>query len=342
MLPANSPLAIGLAVLSLAVVAWLLVRVVQAVAVSRQILDVPGERSSHSHPVPRGGGIAIVLVTLAVSTWVAVTGAPNSSVLPAYIGGSALIAAISWLDDVRSVPWPARMACHLLAALLVVGTWLLSEGPARAGLEWSLLGAAMVVWIVALTNIYNFMDGIDGLAAGQAIVAGLYWTILGTLSQTSGVAAIGLAVTAGALGFILHNWAPARIFMGDVGSAFLGYTFAVLPLLQFQGSEHWVVLLGGVLAVWPFVFDGTLTLIRRAWNRENVFRAHRSHLYQRLVRRGETHARVSTLYIGFALVSAACACWLVVGGAIWALAGLPLALGVALFLAVDRIERRRA
>jgi UDP-N-acetylmuramyl pentapeptide phosphotransferase/UDP-N-acetylglucosamine-1-phosphate transferase len=158
------------------------------------------------------------------------------------------------------------------------------------------------VWIVGLTNAYNFMDGIDGIAGGQAVVAGLGWTLLGWLDHQPLVAALGLLLAASSLGFLGHNWPPARIFMGDVGSAFLGFTLAVLPVVAAQHNPR--LAWAGVLLVWPFVFDAAFTFLRRLRKRENVFAAHRSHLYQRLVIAGYSHRFVTLLYIGLALAGA--------------------------------------
>ena len=142
------------------------------------------------------------------------------------------------------------------------------------------------------------MDGIDGIAGGQAVVAGLGWAALGWLSDQPLVGILGILLAASSLGFLGHNWPPARIFMGDVGSAFLGFTFAVLAVAAAQRDAR--LALAGVLLVWPFIFDACFTFLRRLRNGENVFAAHRSHLYQRLVIAGYSHRTVTLLYIGLA------------------------------------------
>jgi UDP-N-acetylmuramyl pentapeptide phosphotransferase/UDP-N-acetylglucosamine-1-phosphate transferase len=159
-----------------------------------------------------------------------------------------------------------------------------------------------VLWIVGLTNAYNFMDGIDGIAGGQALVAGLGWALLGTVAGAPIVGGLGTLVSCSSLGFLLHNWYPAGIFMGDVGSAFLGYTLAVLPLLfSFSAGESAGAPVVGLLLVWPFVFDTGFTFLRRLWRRENVFATHRSHLYQRITSPRSGHGRVALMYSGLAL-----------------------------------------
>jgi UDP-N-acetylmuramyl pentapeptide phosphotransferase/UDP-N-acetylglucosamine-1-phosphate transferase len=149
---------------------------------------------------------------------------------------------------------------------------------------------------VGLTNAYNFMDGIDGIAGGQAVVAGVGWAIVGLLMDLPFVFIFAGLLASTALGFLFHNWPPAKIFMGDVGSAFLGFSFACLAMAG--ASREPSLAIAGVLLVWPFVFDTLFTFFRRLKNRENVFAAHRSHLYQRLVIAGYSHRTVTLIYMG--------------------------------------------
>jgi UDP-N-acetylmuramyl pentapeptide phosphotransferase/UDP-N-acetylglucosamine-1-phosphate transferase len=142
------------------------------------------------------------------------------------------------------------------------------------------------------------MDGIDGIAAGQAFIAGIGWMLLGKILGQPAIVVLGMAIAASNLGFLFHNWPPAKIFMGDVGSAFLGFTFAFLTVWCSRTSPRLAEL--SILFVWPFVFDSAFTFFRRLGKRENVFAAHRSHLYQRLVQSGLTHGQVSGLYIALA------------------------------------------
>jgi UDP-N-acetylmuramyl pentapeptide phosphotransferase/UDP-N-acetylglucosamine-1-phosphate transferase len=145
------------------------------------------------------------------------------------------------------------------------------------------------------------MDGIDGIAGGVALAGGLGWMMLATNIHNTFVFWIALAAAAGSLGFLGHNWPPAKVFMGDVASTFLGYTFAVLPLLSAdQGGD---ALLLGTLLMWTFIMDAGVTFLRRLFRGENVFAAHRTHLYQRLVIGGYSHAAISSLYILLTLVA---------------------------------------
>lgn len=271
----------------------------------RQILDIPNKRSSHTGPVPRGGGLAIVFFSLVgfVAAWLINPTWPFWA-LSTYLFGAALIAVVSWLDDLRPLPNRIRFGAHSIGALLAIlgfGYWHTIEIPLAGQLYLGLFGLFVTfLWLVGLTNAYNFMDGIDGIAGGQAVVAGFAWALLGWQSSQLLVGILGLLAAATSLGFLGHNWPPARIFMGDVGSAFLGYTFAILPIIAAQNDPRSILI--GVLLVWPFVFDTTFTLFRRLLRGENVFAAHRSHLYQRLVIAGFSHLFVTLLYMGLALV----------------------------------------
>lgn len=274
--------------------------------VGRRLLDVPNERSSHRIPTPRGGGIGIVAAFL-LAAGVALEPRADSPLLPL----AALAVGLSGLglvDDARPLPTAPRLLAHVAAALAAIA-FVGFESPFGLPLFGNATGALAAVlwtlWIAGFVNAYNFMDGIDGLAATQAIIAGAGWAALGAFAGHDEPLLIGAALAAAALGFLWHNRPPARIFMGDVGSMFLGFALAVIPLLEASRTPQSSVL--GLLVVWPFVADTTFTLCRRVLNGENVTRPHRTHLYQRLVRTGSTHARVTALYAGLALLGVASA-----------------------------------
>jgi UDP-N-acetylmuramyl pentapeptide phosphotransferase/UDP-N-acetylglucosamine-1-phosphate transferase len=287
------------------VVSSILVGRVRRWAVARGVLDSPNPRSSHTVPIPRGGGWAIVVPTLALLlAWPLIDRAAPPRVPLGLAAGSALIALVSWRDDLRSVGTSTRLLAHTLAvfaAVAALGYWRVVRLPFGGEADLGLAGLLLTfIWIVGLTNAFNFMDGIDGLAGGQAALAGAAWGIIGGIVGQPLVAALGVMIAAASVGFLRLNWPPARIFMGDVGSTFLGYTCAVLPLLATapaaarpSGLPPWT----GLLLVWPFVFDSLFTFLRRLRSGENVFAAHRSHLYQRLITSGLSHRSVTTLYL---------------------------------------------
>jgi UDP-N-acetylmuramyl pentapeptide phosphotransferase/UDP-N-acetylglucosamine-1-phosphate transferase len=275
----------------------------------RQILDLPNERSSHTTPTPRGGGLILVAVTLSFG-WLLSAGTADPAWRPVYLhyaAGATLIAAVSWLDDLRSLTNSTRLLVQLLGAVVAIsglGYWHTIELPLLGSVTLGWWGALVTaLWIVSLTNAYNFMDGIDGMAGSQALVGGLAWALLGWTGGHPLVAGLGWLLACSSAGFLIHNWHPARIFLGDVGSAFMGYTLAVLPLMEgFFGQESARAPLAGLLVVWPFVFDASFTFMRRLWRRENVFTAHRSHLYQRMTSAHAGHIRVALLYAGLAMI----------------------------------------
>ncbi len=340
-----------------AVLSWLLVGQMIRLAPSFGLLDRPNARSSHTRLTPRGGGLGFVVALAVVATAIFSAGlaGPQAGAIVGWAGGLALvIAAVSFSDDLRSLSSVTRLALHLGSAGAAV--WALGAFPALAlpGVApldlplWA--GAALaLVWIVGLTNVYNFMDGIDGIAGVQGVVAGAAWALLGVEVGAPVVALAGVAVGGACAGFLAHNWSPARIFMGDVGSAFLGFCFAVLPLalLVQLGQAHprgslRSDFLGAVpvfagLVVWPFVADGAFTFLRRLRHGENVLKAHRSHLYQRLTISGWTHARVAQLYLWWAAGSALGALAYVWGGT--TLKGTVLAAAGLSLLTVHRVTK---
>ncbi len=218
--------------------------------------------------------------------------------------GGGIVALVGWLDDIHRLPYRIRLVVQAICSaitLIAIGSFHTLTVPFVSDIHLYSIGIPFaLLWIMGLTNVYNFMDGIDGIAGGQAVVAGLGWTIIGFMSGQSFIGLIGVLIAASSLGFLFHNWPPARIFMGDVGSAFIGFTLAVIPILAAQKDPRCMV--AGILMVWPFIIDTSFTLVRRLNNKENVFVAHRSHIYQRLVIAGYSHRFVTFIYLALALI----------------------------------------
>ena len=306
-------------------------------AARRHLLDYPTARSSHLQPTPLGGGLAIVLpVLLGWWGWALVAGFAGGGL--GWTAGALLVAAVGWADDLRPIPPLARLLVQALAAAIAAaaihpaGVWII----------------AVPVWIVALTNIFNFMDGLDGLAGLQGVVAGLGWALLGWIGQTPEVMAAGLIVAAACLGLLGENWTPARIFMGDVGSTFLGFSFAVLPLWNWSDpadvptpAGHLVL---GALVLWPFIFDASVTILRRVKGGEALLQSHRSHLYQRLAAAGWSHGRVARRYAMLSGVGIACAVLAQAAPEVgaWLAPGAMLLIGATLWTSARGAEARRA
>ena len=289
--------------LLLAALAYLLVYLIRRYAEHRRIIDHPNERSSHSTPTPRGGGLAIVALVTGTGLWSMKEADPGRVLV--YIVCGLVIAYLGWRDDVHSLSTRVRFAVQgLVAAVSIYGLGYAKAVtiPLFDELQLGVFGILITfLWIVGLTNAYNFMDGIDGIAGGVACAGGLGWIALAIQADNPFAFWIALAIAASSLGFLGHNWSPAKIFMGDVASTFLGYTFAVLPLLS--ATKGGDALMLGTLLMWTFIMDAGITFIRRAVKRENVFSAHRTHLYQRLVIGGYSHAKVSLLYVALTLLA---------------------------------------
>ena len=254
----------------------------------RAVLDHPNVRSSHASPTPRGAGLA-VLGAIAV-VWVAIAAVGTApTALPVILLAACALAVVSWRDDLRGLSVAARLPAHTLAviaglsvlpaeALVFQGVLPPLADRAATGLLW--------LWFV---NLYNFMDGIDGIVGVEtaAIALGVCVIAAGA-PQAVGMASLSAALGAAALGFLWWNWHPARIFLGDVGSIPLGYLAAWL-LIELAAAGHWPAAL--VLPLY-FLADATLTLARRLARGERVWHAHASHFYQRAARRLGNHARV--------------------------------------------------
>jgi len=269
-------------------------------------LDRPNERSSHEGIVPRGGGAALVLavvsgLAVASGTWQWGPG------VVAVLAGLALMSGVGLWDDRWGLsPWSRLLFQVIAAAAVVWAAGGLESAPLPPPLDVPLgLGPALAVfWIVTVINFYNFLDGIDGLAGVQGLITGAGLALAGWDPFS---AACGAAVAGACGGFLLHNWAPARIFMGDVGSGALGFLLASAPLLA-PGARSRSVLFMAV-SLWLFLADATWTLARRVARGERWHQAHREHLYQRLVAQGWSHARVTTLIGLGSLVLTLLALW---------------------------------
>lgn len=265
----------------------------------RDLLDRPNSRSSHFTPTPRGGGIVFsglflfgVLVTLFFFPE-----CDKSFILAMLIGGS-IIAATGWIDDVKGLAPKIRLSFQFLAfalALLIMGGFS-SLNLGFINLPLGMLGFPLAlvagVWLI---NLFNFMDGIDGLAAGEAILVSItagFILIRGGETQLSLILFM-LAALVG--GFLFWNWSPAKLFMGDVGSGFLGFVFAVLAIAGEKSESSPLLIWALLLSV--FIVDATLTLLKRIFQRKNPAQAHREHLYQQAVISGFGHNRVAIAFL---------------------------------------------
>jgi UDP-N-acetylmuramyl pentapeptide phosphotransferase/UDP-N-acetylglucosamine-1-phosphate transferase len=315
---------IALLLLLTAALSTVLTRAAKNLSVRFDVLDIPTERSSHSRPMPRCGGAAIVVAAL--TAWLL---GPRLAQLPAeravlvpLVAGSLIAAAIGFWDDIRTLDPLTKILGQICAFVPALAL-------SRVGfptLPALLAIAVCAVWVVGLTNILNFMDGSDGLAAGTSVITGTTFCALAIGAGSLEVAWLALVVTAAALGFLGFNYPPASIFMGDAGSLFLGYTFAVLSILLVGGGVDVVAVLLGFT---PFLFDATFTMVKRLSRGDRVWQAHRSHLYQRLLLAGSTHRIVAHGYYAWAVGSGALAVAYTRAGAIGRIAVLCVAASLA-------------
>jgi len=279
--------------LSAFIVAVVLTGISRRYAIASFLLDIPNNRSSHHIPTPRGGGLAIVGVFLASVPVFWQLDIFTLHEMLALLGAGALVATIGFFDDRQSVSVRLRLSAHLFASAWAL-FWLgvppipLFDSPLGSGIA-SLLGIFYLIWLL---NLYNFMDGIDGLAGIEAITVCfgggiLYWLMNDSNGSYWPLFLLAMAVA----GFLCWNFPPAKIFMGDGGSGFLGLVLGIFSLQAAWFSPQffwsWLILLG------VFIVDATWTLLHRLYQGEKIYQAHRSHAYQRAARHYGAHKPVS-------------------------------------------------
>lgn len=252
-------------------------------SLSARFLDRPGRRSLHATATPRFGGLGLLLGALPM---VFLLGTPE---VRAMAGVAAALAAVSLVDDLRPLPVAVRLPCHFAAAVLAVGiAWPDGAPMNAASLGVAATGVLAIAW---MTNVFNFMDGADGLAGGMATIgfAALAWAA--HRAGDAGFAQVLVALSAGAAGFLAFNYPPARVFMGDAGSVPLGFLAGALGGLGIvRGLWPWWF---PVLVFSPFIVDATVTLAWRVARRKAFLQAHRDHYYQRLVLGGWSHGKLA-------------------------------------------------
>jgi UDP-GlcNAc:undecaprenyl-phosphate/decaprenyl-phosphate GlcNAc-1-phosphate transferase len=280
--------------------------------------DVPNDRSSHTRITPRGGGLAIVVAYLLGIAMIQLIGDKTPIDTPHFSGflaGAFLIAIVSLVDDFRGVSFKIKLAGFVLAILVAMFSGIvidLIHLPVLGEMQWGWWAYPLtLLWIMGLTNAYNFMDGLDGLAASTATIAALFMAIISFGQGSHFIYLASLALAGASLGFLRYNWSPARIFMGDVGSTFLGFSFAVMAVLAARYDHGHTSLLVMPLLLFHFIFDTGFTFLRRLQKGEHVFTAHRSHLYQLLNRLGYTHKKVALIYAAMASSQGLAALWMV-------------------------------
>lgn len=266
-----------------ALVAWTVIAIARRSARVAGLADMPNERSLHATPTPRVGGIGVMVGALPVAFPIVDAG------VHALLGCAALLALVSLADDVRSLPIEVRLPAHAAAALVTVLA-IGAPDAMRAGLSVGEAAAATLA-LVWMTNLFNFMDGADGIAGGMSAIGFSALSLAACHANVIPLALAAAAIASASVGFLFHNFPPARVFLGDAGSIPLGFLAGALGLYG---------VLGGAWPVWfpllvfsPFIADATVTLLRRVLRGERFWTAHRSHYYQRLVLAGCTRRRLA-------------------------------------------------
>lgn len=326
-------LAVPAALLSL-----ILTGLVRRYALRRDLLDHPNQRSSHTVPTPRGGGLAI-LVAAALGFGVAASlGLVPVRTTLTLLGGMLALGVTGWLDDARGLGPAVRFAVQLgvsIATVVALGgfqSFRFGGHEVQLGVAGDVVATLGIVWSI---NLFNFMDGIDGIAGSQAVlifgVAG--WLLL--VQGAAGLATLALVLAGATAGFLAWNWPPAKIFMGDVGSGPIGFLIAALALVSER--EESVPLLVFAMLGGVFIFDATITLLRRFARGKRPYEAHRDHAYQRMTRLWGRHLPVTIAAAGITVVLSALAAIAVFNPRLLAVSGVAafLLLG-GLMLAAER------
>ena len=327
------------------IVGFTLTLFIRKSALKTNRLDVPNERSSHTSPTPRGAGLAVVVAFLLGLIALLVDNTISDEVFLAIAVPGLVVAIIGWLDDrghLTSAKW--RLVGHFACASLAV--WLVGGLPelplSNSTIDFGLAGdIAAVVYLVWMLNLFNFMDGIDLITGVQTVTTSVGVAMLLLSSTESDLWKIFAVLTASILGFLFFNLPPAKIFLGDVGSGFIGFTTAVVSLVVAEGEPlvAWAMII--LLAV--FVTDATVTLLRRLLSREHVYVAHRTHAYQHLSKKLNSHLPVSLGVGAINLFFLFPIAWLVVESEIIPIIGLlvayvPLAIVAALLNAGKKVN----
>jgi len=317
--------ALVLGLLSWGITWWMLHRVA--------IMDMPNERSSHDMPVPRGGGVSIVATFLVgvIFIFVFADAHIDQRFFWGFLISTVAIAVVSFYDDIKNYSAKIKLTTHFVAILLVLAAGnvlhelelphlnlmhdfsVLALSKMDFGkMELGWVGYALTfIWLLGMSNAYNFMDGIDGLAASTAVIVCAFFGWITFHQGSHFVYIVSYTILAGAAGFLYWNRPPARIFMGDVGSVFLGFVLACLAIIAARYDMSQTSFLVMPLLLFHFIFDTAFTMCRRGMAGENIMQAHRTHLYQLLVRMGNSHASVTGMYCLLGVAQGFTAIWMV-------------------------------
>jgi Fuc2NAc and GlcNAc transferase len=286
------------AYLLIILVSWAITGTIRRFAISNAILDYPNHRSLHVHATPRGGGLAIAGIMLFSITALYLAGQLRLDYLLGIGGGMLLVSVIGWIDDWRGLPAHWRGLGYLLSAIWA-SCWIagIPDTMRFYGLIYFLISVTGITWLV---NLYNFMDGIDGLAGSQAVITSSMGAFLLYQANDWSQAQLMFVLSASAAGFLIWNWPRARIFMGDTGSCLIGFVFGATALVS--DTHETVPLTAWLILLSLFICDTTLTLVKRILSGEAWYQAHRQHAYQKLIQMGMSHKQLTCAVISVNLV----------------------------------------
>ncbi len=262
------------------------------------MIDTPNNRSSHVTPIPKGGGLAFFTVFSLIITWYFLFHPGYDLIVKPLLYGGPIVVLLGWLDDRHSLPASLRLLVHFSVAFLIYGLvtqWF------KVPLEISFLpsfswvsAGFCVLFIAWFINLYNFMDGVDGLAASGAVAGSLLMAVVAIVHGSPEIAMVYCLIAYTVSGFLFYNWGPAQIFMGDTGSYFLGFLFASLSLISKAYAD--ISFYSHLIIFGFFIFDATYVLFRRALRREKLFQAHQMFTHHKLIKKGWSHRKVASFF----------------------------------------------
>ncbi|MBU1696217.1 MAG: glycosyltransferase family 4 protein [Proteobacteria bacterium] len=283
-----------------------------------KIIDTPNHRSSHTTPTPTAGGLAIVgtfFLGMTALFFIAEETMITQKFFLGFTFSSLLIAAMSFYDDYKQKPLSLRLITQVIAIFVVISFGIVITNIDLSFSRNTSLGIwgylITFVWIIGLTNSYNFMDGLNGMAGGNAVITSFFLCIVSFSQGSNFTYIVCYTLIAGTLGFLIFNFPKGKLFMGDVGSTFLGFTFATLAIISSLYDKAHTSLLVIPLLLFHFIYDTFFTFIRRLLAKENVFQAHRTHLYQLLNQMGYSHTKVTIFYYTVAVAQGLGVLWMV-------------------------------
>lgn len=327
---------IFLIVIATITISFGLTHLVRKIAITRNKFDIPNERSSHKNPTPRGGGVAVVAAFLFGLLALLIRRDIDAESFYAIVLPGALVAIIGYLDDLgRVTAARLRLIGHFVAALIAI--YILGGLPPMplfsATLDIGLVGNIIaVLFLVWMLNLFNFMDGIDTITGIEALTSCLILTIFLINKSDTELWRVPALLCAAVIGFLYFNWPPAKIFLGDIGSGFIGFTIGTISLViaKSQPLITWAV----IILLGVFIVDATVTLIRRVYDKQQISAAHRSHAFQHLANNADRHLKVSLSIAAVNIFWLAPIAWLVVDQQLQPIVGVSIAYVPLVVLAI--------